>query len=74
MLAYGRQKPTFSHFVTRIFEKILAEQLTHFIRYLLYPTERRHERKSVPPVSFQSLRVIGSDQQVPPTIRSSRNN
>jgi|GEM_PF-3495305 len=35
MLAYGRQKPAFSHFVARIFKKILAEQLTHFIRYLL---------------------------------------
>ena len=35
MLAYGRQKPAFSHFVARIFLKILAEQLTHFIRYLL---------------------------------------
>ena len=32
MLAYGRQKPAFSHFVTRIFNKILAEQLAHFIR------------------------------------------
>jgi hypothetical protein len=27
MLAYGRQKPAFSHFVARIFKKILAEQL-----------------------------------------------
>ena len=36
MLAYGRQKPAFSHFVARVFKKILAEQLTHFIRYLLY--------------------------------------
>ena len=35
MLAYGRQKPAFSHFVARIFKKILAEQLTHFIRYQL---------------------------------------
>ncbi|SCM72105.1 hypothetical protein KL86DES1_20399 [uncultured Desulfovibrio sp.] len=35
MLDYGRQKPAFSHFVARIFKKILAEQLTHFIRYLL---------------------------------------
>jgi len=35
MLAYGRQKPTYSHFVARIFKKILAEQLTHFIRKLL---------------------------------------
>ena len=35
MLAYGRQKPALSHFVARIFKKILAEQLTHFIRYLL---------------------------------------
>ena len=32
MLAYGRQKPAFSHFVARIFKKILAEQLDHFIR------------------------------------------
>ena len=32
MLAYGRQKPAFSHFVARIFKKILAEQLAHFIR------------------------------------------
>jgi len=32
MLAYGRQKPAFSHFVARIFKKILAEQLEHFIR------------------------------------------
>ncbi|RHH25723.1 hypothetical protein DW219_02285 [Desulfovibrio sp. AM18-2] len=32
MLAYGRQKPTFSHFVARIFKKILAEELAHFIR------------------------------------------
>ena len=30
MLAYGRQKPAFSHFVARIFKKILAEQLAHF--------------------------------------------
>jgi len=30
-LAYGRQKPAFSHFVARIFKKILAEQLAHFI-------------------------------------------
>jgi len=35
MLACGRQKPAFSHFVAMIFKKILAEQLTHFIRYLL---------------------------------------
>ncbi len=35
MLAYGRQKPALSHFVARIFKKILAEQLTHFIRKLL---------------------------------------
>ena len=35
MLAYGRQKPAVSHFVAMIFKKILAEQLTHFIRYLL---------------------------------------
>ena len=35
MLAYGRQKPAFSHFVARIFKKVLAEQLTHFIRKLL---------------------------------------
>ena len=35
MLAYGRQKPAFLHFVARIFKKILAEQLTHFIRKLL---------------------------------------
>jgi len=35
MLAYGRQKPAYSHFVTRIFRKILAEHLTHFIRKLL---------------------------------------
>ena len=35
MIAYGRQKPASSHFVARIFKKILAEQLTHFIRYLL---------------------------------------
>ena len=32
MLAYGRQKPAFSHFVARIFKKILTEQLAHFIR------------------------------------------
>ena len=32
MLAYGRQKPAFSHFVARIFKKILAKQLAHFIR------------------------------------------
>jgi len=32
MLAYGRQKPAFSHFVARIFKKILAEQIAHFIR------------------------------------------
>ena len=32
MLAYGRQKPAFSHFVARIFKKILAEPLAHFIR------------------------------------------
>jgi len=32
MLAYGRQKPAFSHFVARVFKKILAEQLPHFIR------------------------------------------
>ncbi|VZH33993.1 protein of unknown function [Desulfovibrio sp. 86] len=36
MLAYGRQKPAYSHFVARIFRKILAEHLTHFIRKLLY--------------------------------------
>ena len=36
MLAYGRQKPAYSHFVARIFRKILAEQLTHFIRKLLW--------------------------------------
>jgi len=32
MLDYGRQKPAFSHFAARIFKKILAEQLAHFIR------------------------------------------
>jgi len=32
MLIYGRQKPAFSHFVARILKKILAEQLTRFIR------------------------------------------
>ncbi|RHH20852.1 hypothetical protein DW219_09340 [Desulfovibrio sp. AM18-2] len=32
MLAYGGQKPAFSHFVARIFNKILAAQLAHFIR------------------------------------------
>jgi len=32
MLTYGRQKPAFAHFVARIFKKILAEQLAHFIR------------------------------------------
>ena len=32
MLVSGRQKPASSHFVARIFKKILAEQLTHFIR------------------------------------------
>ncbi|OXS28874.1 MAG: hypothetical protein BCS36_09025 [Desulfovibrio sp. MES5] len=31
MLAYGRQKPAYSRFVARIFRKILAEQLTHFM-------------------------------------------
>lgn len=31
MLAYGRQKPAHSHFVTRIFTKILAEQSIRFI-------------------------------------------
>ncbi len=40
MLAYGRQKPAYSHFVARIFRKILAEHLTHFIRKLLYPVTR----------------------------------
>ena len=35
MLAYGRQKPAYSHFVARIFKKILAEHLAHFIRKLL---------------------------------------
>ena len=32
MLTRGRQKPACSHFVAMIFRKILAEQLTHFIR------------------------------------------
>ncbi|MDY0258079.1 MAG: hypothetical protein RBR41_00210 [Desulfovibrio sp.] len=32
---YGRQKPAYAHFVARIFLKILAEQLPHFIRNLL---------------------------------------
>ena len=36
MLAYGRQKAAYSHFVARIFRKILAEHLTHFIRKLLW--------------------------------------
>ena len=27
----GRQKPVCPHFVPRIFSKVLAEQLTHFI-------------------------------------------
>ena len=36
MFAYGRQKPAYSHFVARIFRKILAEHLTHFIRKLLW--------------------------------------
>ncbi|MGE4310038.1 hypothetical protein, partial [Desulfovibrio sp.] len=40
MLAYGRQKPAYSHFVARIFRKILAEHLTHFIRKLLYCSSR----------------------------------
>ena len=35
MLVYGRQKPAYAHFVARIFLKILAEQLTHFIHNLL---------------------------------------
>ena len=35
MLVYGRQKPAYPHFVARIFLKILAEQLTHFIHNLL---------------------------------------
>ncbi|MDY0258996.1 MAG: hypothetical protein RBR41_04940 [Desulfovibrio sp.] len=35
MLAYGRQKPAYPHFVARIFRKILAELVTHFIRKLL---------------------------------------
>ena len=35
MLAYGRQKPAYSHFMARIFRKILAEHLTHFIRKLI---------------------------------------
>jgi len=36
MLAYGRQKPAFSHFVARIFKKILAEQFRGPLRrYLL---------------------------------------
>jgi len=30
--ALAGQKPAFSHFVARIFKKILAEQLAHFIR------------------------------------------
>ncbi|WP_291301971.1 hypothetical protein [Desulfovibrio sp. MES5] len=33
--AYGGQKPACAHFVARIFWRILAEQLTHFIRKLL---------------------------------------
>jgi len=41
MLAYGRQKPAYSHFVARIFRKILAEHLTHFIRKLLQKRECR---------------------------------
>ena len=32
---YGRQIPAYAHFVARIFQKILAEQLPHFIRNLL---------------------------------------
>ena len=40
MLAYGRQKPAYSHFVARIFRKILVEHLTHFIRKLLYKKTR----------------------------------
>ena len=36
MLAYGRQKPACPHFGARIFRKILAGQLSHFIRELLW--------------------------------------
>jgi len=40
MLAYGRQKPDYSHFVARIFRKILAKQSTRFIHKLLKKREQ----------------------------------
>ncbi|SCM73086.1 hypothetical protein KL86DES1_21022 [uncultured Desulfovibrio sp.] len=42
MLAYGRQKPAYSHFVARIFRKILAEHL--LISFVNCSRQRRHER------------------------------
>lgn len=40
MLVYGRQKPVCSHFVARVFRKILAERSTHFICKRLWPKGR----------------------------------
>ncbi len=43
MLAHGRQKPAYAHFVARIFSKILAEQASHFIDKRLWLTKTRNE-------------------------------
>ena len=47
MLAHGRQKPAYPHFAARIFRKTLAEQLTHFIRKLLWQTRTNSFRNAL---------------------------